>query len=77
MAETVRPDHWPKNVQPISFDNLGKLGVNPQNNRIYWDGQELVTANRLDKFERFLAVVVASSSFAVAVVMVGQAMGRW
>jgi hypothetical protein len=38
---------WPKEVTPISYGDLGKLGVGP-GNQLYWDGKPVVTKRRLD-----------------------------
>ena len=49
VAEADRvstPDHWPKNVHPMSYDDLGKMGVD-DSHRLYWDGQEIVLTQKL------------------------------
>ena len=61
----------------MSMDGLGKLGVDPIRNRLYWDGQELAISYRLDTFERVVAASAALATVASAIVMVGGAAGWW
>lgn len=35
------PDDWPEGVRPLSINGMALLGVHPQTNRFYWDGQEM------------------------------------
>lgn len=69
--------HWPHGVKGISIDGLGKLGVDPVRNRLYWDGQELAVSYRLATFERVVAAAAALATVVSAVVMVGGAAGWW
>jgi hypothetical protein len=55
MTDTERPDYWPAEVEPITWDDTGKLGVNQKTHQLYWDGEPLVTERRFSTQERVLA----------------------
>lgn len=55
---------WPAGVQPISWENIGRLGVG-SDNRLYWDGKPVVTRSRLglttwQKFGAGVTVIAAA-----------------
>lgn len=41
------PVDWPANVQPISGTGLALLGIEPETNKLYWDGKEVVLRDRI------------------------------
>lgn len=62
---------WPKGVRPVSFMDLGRLGVDAER-QLYWDGEPLETRHRIclsfwQKLGAFLTVasVVVLAAFAV------------
>jgi hypothetical protein len=59
------PPDWPVNVQPISDVGLALLGIEPETNKLYWDGKEVILRDRIrfERFERFLASVAVFSAF--------------
>ena len=38
---------WPKGVRPISFMDLGRLGIDARK-RLYWDGEPVETQHRIN-----------------------------
>lgn len=55
----MRPKEWPPGVEPISVDDLGRLGIDPEN-QLFWDGRKIEIRRRLDltRTQKFLALVV-------------------
>jgi hypothetical protein len=49
VAETEPPaqKEWPPGVEPISYQNIARLGVG-HDGKLYWDGRPVVTHSRLD-----------------------------
>ena len=50
---------WPPGVEPISVDDLARLGINAQQ-ELFWDGQHVEIRQRLTftGFQKFIAFVV-------------------
>ncbi|WP_417418106.1 hypothetical protein [Hoeflea sp.] len=67
-TEQETPDGWPKGSIRMSFDEIGKLGVQPTSNELLWNGKVLATKKQvsLRGFELFLAFVVAVGTVAGA-----------
>jgi hypothetical protein len=54
-----RPPGWPAGVEPISLEDLGRLGINPQN-ELFWDGRTIEIRRRLTftGFQKAIAFIV-------------------
>jgi hypothetical protein len=50
---------WPKDVQPISADDLERLGIDSRD-RLFWDGRRVEVRRRLDltRWQKLAAVLV-------------------
>lgn len=68
-----RPAHWPAEVDPLTWDDTGKLGVHQRTHQLYWDGDPLVTERRFSTFERGLAVAALILTFVGVAATVVQA----
>ncbi len=58
---TERPaDPWPHGVHPIGIEDLGRLGINV-NDELFWDGRrvEIRRALVLTRLQKILAVIVS------------------
>ncbi len=57
---TDRPPAWPDQVSPIGLEDLGRLGLNPEN-QLFWDGKriEVRQALTLTRMQKVLAVIVS------------------
>lgn len=55
-----RPAGWPADVDPISLEDLGRLGINPQQ-ELFWDGLRVEVRRRLilTRFQKLIAFVVS------------------
>ncbi len=55
-----RPAGWPADVDPISLEDLGRLGINQQQ-ELFWDGHRVEVRRRLilTGFQTFIAFVVS------------------
>jgi len=53
------PPRWPSGVEPISLEDLGRIGINARN-ELFWDGRHVEIRRRLtfSRFQKFIAVVV-------------------
>lgn len=53
------PPSWPHGVEPISVDDLARLGINAQQ-ELFWDGPRVEIRQRLTftGFQKFIAFVV-------------------
>lgn len=40
------PERWPEGVQPVSIEEIGKLGINDRS-ELFWDGRRLITRSKL------------------------------
>jgi len=60
----LRPDDWPPGVYGIGLDSLSLLGVHEKENKIYWDGHEIITRSivRLGTKELWLAAIASLST---------------
>ncbi len=74
-----RPSDWPEGVRAISIKGVGLFGIHEKTGRLYWDGHEIVTRNkiRLGTFERWIASFAALGTFGTFLVNVGRAFGWW
>ncbi|MEX2743687.1 hypothetical protein [Rhizobium mongolense] len=61
------PADWPPGVNSISIEGVSLLGIDANNN-LYWDGKLLQTATTLGRTERLIALAVAFSTIAVAII---------
>ena len=54
-----RPSGWPPGVEPISLEDLGRLGINPRQ-ELFWDGRHVEIRRRLTftGFQKLIAFVV-------------------
>ena len=59
------PDTWPRSVKAISLEGVQLLGLD-DDNRLYWDGQEIVVRRRLDLsvWQRIGAVLAVLAAIA-------------
>ena len=55
----MRPAAWPADVEPISLEDLGRLGINSQQ-ELFWDGHRVEVRRRfiLTGFQKVIASVV-------------------
>ena len=55
-----RPPGWPPDVRPIGVEDLGRLGLTPDN-QLFWDGKriEVRQALSLTRLQKLLAVIVS------------------
>jgi hypothetical protein len=44
-TEEADTSHWPDGVHPISFGEIDRLGVGPDN-RLHWDGRQVETRSK-------------------------------
>jgi hypothetical protein len=51
--------NWPADVNPISIDDLGRLGIDSRS-QLFWDGSRIEIRRRLDltKTQQFAALLV-------------------
>jgi len=67
MAATdeATPDQskWPQDIEPISWANIGRLGVSNAG-QLYWDGRRVETRSRLD-FTFWQKAIAAITALAV------------
>jgi hypothetical protein len=70
------PPEWPAGVRPISIDGVSLFGINPESNKLYWDGREIVVRDRLrlGGWANFLAILVAIGTFGTFIVELGNAL---
>ena len=54
------PVRWPADVEPISLEDLGRLGINRQQ-ELFWDGQRVEVRRRiiLTGFQKSVAFIVS------------------
>ena len=62
------PSHWPSGISPISFENIGRMGVG-HDGHLYWDGRRVETRARLgltfwQKLGAFIVVLGALGAIA-------------
>lgn len=62
---TERPAHWPKGVDPISIEQLDKLGINARS-ELFWDGHRVFTRSQFSLTwpQSLLAILAAVASVA-------------
>lgn len=54
-----RPAGWPRGVEPVSFEDLGRLGIDA-GDQLFWDGRPVEIRRRLvlTSLQRLVATVV-------------------
>ncbi len=59
---TDKPAGWPSEVDPISLEDLGRLGINDRQ-ELFWDGRHVEVRRRLTltRFQKFITVIVTYS----------------
>lgn len=74
-----RPDEWPEGVYSISMNGLSLLGLHEKTNKLYWDGNEIVTRSivRLGTYELWLASIATATGIGMLVIEVGKLIGWW
>nr|UXE45846.1 hypothetical protein Hi04_10k_c5342_00026 [uncultured bacterium] len=74
-----RPADWPKGVFAISMEGVTLLGVHEQSNKLYWDGNEIVTRHilALPPLGSFLAVISAIGIFGNFLINCGNTFHWW
>jgi len=60
---TDAPREWPQSVEPVSLQDLARLGIDPDN-QLYWDGRRVEVRRRLvltlpQKMIALLAVIAS------------------
>ena len=65
FADCYTPNHWPKDVKPISSNGTALLGVSEDSERLYWDGKLLQIKRRLSltRFQTLIAFAGALGAF--------------
>ncbi|HME24179.1 MAG TPA: hypothetical protein VKI44_23080 [Acetobacteraceae bacterium] len=55
-----RPADWPADVDPISLEDLGRIGINSQQ-ELFWDGRRVEVRRRfiLTGFQKLIAFIVS------------------
>jgi hypothetical protein len=71
--------NWPENIRPISLEGLNLLAVEPDTNKLYWNGKEVVLKDSisLDWPERMLGFFVAVGTFGYFVLELGKLLKWW
>ena len=79
VTEGPPPTHWPSNVRPISLEGVSFLGIEPDTNKLYWDGKEIVLRDtiRLDWPERLFTFLIAVGTFGYFIMELGKLMKWW
>jgi hypothetical protein len=54
------PEDWPRDVSPISLEDLARLGINPAN-ELFWDGKRVEVRRLLDltRLQKTFAITVS------------------
>lgn len=78
-VSSYRDEAWPRGVYGISMEGLSLLGIRERDNKLYWDGEEVVTKSvvRLRWVELSFAILAAVGTFGVFALEVGQLAGWW
>ena len=68
---------WPSHVKPVTFKELGCLGISEKDRTLYWNGRAVRTRTRLSLtgWQTGTAVVAAVGSFASGAVAVLKYLG--
>jgi hypothetical protein len=66
--EQAPPKDWPPGVVPVSYENIGRMGVG-HDGLLYWNGRPVVTHRTiaLGRRQRAAAILVALAALAAAV----------
>ena len=57
-------------IQTITMDQLDRLGVDPDNGHLYWDGRKVVTALSFPWWGQTAIIITAISTALMAISMV-------
>jgi hypothetical protein len=70
---------WPENIRPISTAGLSLFAVEPDTNKLYWNGKEIVLrdAVRLEWPERLFTFLIAVGTFGYFILEVGKVLKWW
>ncbi len=51
--------NWPKGVEPVGLEDLGRLGIN-QDDQLFWDGRRIEVRRSLDltRFQKIITGIV-------------------
>jgi hypothetical protein len=79
FAPEPPPANWPTNVRPISIEGCALFGVEPDTNKLYWDGKEIVLRDRVrfDWPERLFGFMVAVGTFGYFFMELGKLLRWW
>ena len=67
---------WPKGVSQITLEKLDLLGIDEQN-RLYWNGDQVELSYRLTRWQAVGAVSVTISAIVGALATAVQAWAAW
>lgn len=70
---------WPGDVKRIGLEDLDRLGIRQKDNKLFWDGKELVTRGEvhLRWFELSLLTLVAVGTFGSFILNLGADICGW
>ena len=79
FAPDKTPDEWPPGVRSISINGVSLFGIHEKSSKLYWDGKEVITRNkiRLGALELWLVGTAAAGTFGAFIVDAGRAAGWW
>jgi len=74
-----RHPRWPEGVRAISMEGLALLGLHEKDNKLYWDGEEIVTKRvvSLRWYELTLATLATIGTVGVFLLEAGKVLGWW
>jgi hypothetical protein len=78
-SDMQAPSDWPKDVRPISMKGAGLLGIDPDTNKLYWDGKEVAmkSVTSLATPERVLAGLGLLIALGGLIVSAGDSFEWW
>ncbi|MFE0015946.1 hypothetical protein ACFWXH_13945 [Mesorhizobium sp. NPDC059054] len=59
---------WPEGVEPVSLEDIGKLGIHRGTRQLHWNGAPVVTKHELGPRTYILAHLVAWATVASALI---------
>jgi hypothetical protein len=70
---------WPKKIRPISLEGLNLFAIEPDTNKLYWDGKEIVLRDvvRLAWLERVFVGMAGVGTFGYFVLELGKLLKWW
>ena len=79
LSSGERCDEWPEGVYAITIRRMSLLGVHEKRNKLYWDGQEIVTKQvvSLRWFELTLATLATIGTFGYFLLELGKTLCWW